>query len=148
MNRHIAFSLVLALISLSAFVDNIEGQQPNLPPVKPRAEMNQEEKDVADKIVAVTKGAAGVSICAILGFILLGVASIVVDLTPIFIAMYRSHPDTMAISLITIFFGWTCIGWWVAVIWAVKSIPEQSDVNVTVVNKSSKRKSRRRDDED
>lgn len=51
---------------------------------------------------------------------------------PILIALYRSHPDLAAISLIAIFFGWTCLGWWVALIWAVKSIPRPSRVSVNI----------------
>lgn len=44
-------------------------------------------------------------------------------LIPIGLALVRGHPDTVAIALVSLIFGWTCIGWFIALIWAVKSFP-------------------------
>ena len=48
------------------------------------------------------------------------VALIALYLLPIYEAAKRRHPNTLAISLIDIFLGWTVIGWIVALVWAVR----------------------------
>ncbi len=67
-------------------------------------------------------GAVGGILC-ILVSIVAGVAGIVLHFAPILICMYRGHPDTAAIAIINVFLGWTIVGWWVAIIWAVKAFP-------------------------
>jgi hypothetical protein len=37
---------------------------------------------------------------------------------PALVAKFRHHPNTAAIFLINLFFGWTFIGWVIALIWA------------------------------
>lgn len=134
-------------ISLLLLVPAIANAQP-----KPRDQMNQQEKDAhdAEKALAATAvtGVAGIGICGMISIIMACLVGALIGIVPIAIAIYRSHPDTMAIALITVFFGWSCFGWWIALIWAVKSIQEKSDVNVTVNNPTRKRRSRRRDDDD
>jgi hypothetical protein len=40
---------------------------------------------------------------------------------PSIIAFARSKRDTMAITLLNFFLGWTMIGWVVALVWALKT---------------------------
>jgi hypothetical protein len=105
MNRQciLAFALLFAL-SAPAF------SQPK--------ELTPEERADVD---ARMKTSAGVSVCAVLGFVAAGVFSIIIWTAPIWIAMMRGHPDTAAIALVTFFLGCTGIGWLVALIWSVKS---------------------------
>ena len=37
---------------------------------------------------------------------------------PTLVAKFRNHPNTLAIFLVNLFFGWTFIGWVVSLIWA------------------------------
>jgi hypothetical protein len=55
------------------------------------------------------------------------VVSLGVTLLPVVIAIWRGHPDTLAISLVAIFLGWTFLGWFIALIWSVKSFPRNPD---------------------
>ena len=70
-------------------------------------------------------GGVGCYVFGTLAMVLLGIM-------PIAIALYRSHPDLAAIVIITVFFSWTCIGWWIALIWAVKSITPPSTININI----------------
>ena len=40
---------------------------------------------------------------------------------PTIIALIKSKRDTVAILLLNLFLGWSVIGWFVALIWAVKN---------------------------
>lgn len=81
---------------------------------------------------------SGMGVCGVVGLIILIGSFVLAEIMPIAIAIYRSHPDTLAIVIITVFFGWTCIGWWIALIWAVKAFPKQSTVNVNVGGNTSR----------
>ena len=37
---------------------------------------------------------------------------------PTLVARSRNHPNTLPIFLVNLFFGWTFVGWMVALIWA------------------------------
>jgi hypothetical protein len=37
---------------------------------------------------------------------------------PTLVAKSRNHPNTLAIFLVNLFFGWTFIGWVVSLVWA------------------------------
>jgi len=37
---------------------------------------------------------------------------------PTLLAKYRNHPNTLPIFLVNLFFGWTFVGWVVALVWA------------------------------
>jgi Superinfection immunity protein len=91
-----------------------------------------EAKLAKEKAELAVTTAGGMSVCAMFGLAILVIGSIALNLMPVWICIYRNHPDTMAITVITIVFGWTCVGWWIALIWAVKSIPMPSNVNVTI----------------
>lgn len=44
---------------------------------------------------------------------------------PVFVAVVRGHPSWAAIFLVWLLFGWTMIGWFVALIWSFSGIPER-----------------------
>ena len=48
-------------------------------------------------------------------------AIVVVTLLPIAVARYRGHPNTIPIVLVTLFFGWTLVGWVGALAWSFSS---------------------------
>lgn len=56
-----------------------------------------------------------------------GLAFLGTFLLPVIVAVVRGHPDTAAITLVTLFFGCTFLGWAVALIWAIKSFPRRRD---------------------
>jgi hypothetical protein len=56
-------------------------------------------------------------------FVLLGTAaglafSLALLFLPTLVARSRNHPNTPAIFLVNLFFGWTFLGWVIALIWA------------------------------
>lgn len=46
-------------------------------------------------------------------------------LLPALIANWRKHPNRNSVFLVNLFFGWTFIGWVMALIWACSSISPQ-----------------------
>ena len=66
-----------------------------------------------------TEGAAGILLILVLVYFL-----------PVAIAITRRHPNGIAIFLINLLFGWTFIGWFIALIWAVKAIDRPQVVYV------------------
>lgn len=63
----------------------------------------------------------GAIVCAIAA-----VMSILLWLTflPTFIAYRREHPNRIPILLVNLFFGWTLVGWVVALVWACIAFAE------------------------
>jgi hypothetical protein len=54
---------------------------------------------------------------------------------PTIIAFFRGHPNKFVIGLVNFFLGWTFIGWWVSLFWALSNPGNQSViVNVTNTN--------------
>jgi len=49
---------------------------------------------------------------------------------PFIVATIRRQPNNTAIFLVNAVFGWTLIGWFVALIWAVKAIDKPTVVYV------------------
>lgn len=47
-----------------------------------------------------------------------GLLAIAVYFTPWFIALYRKHKNSLAIMVVTLFLGWTVVGWVIALVWA------------------------------
>lgn len=94
---------------------------------QPKAETPQErtarERRERENAEAATAVAGTLSVFAIFSFACIGVVGIFLNFIPIMIAAYRGHPDTAPIAILTIFLGCTGIGWWIALIWAVKSFP-------------------------
>jgi len=58
------------------------------------------------------------------GFVILIVAAIAYFF-PTVIAIHRDHPNRVAICLLNLFFGWTVIGWFGALIWSVLAIDKK-----------------------
>ena len=61
----------------------------------------------------------GLGIVALLILLVVGIALIALHFLPGIIASRRNHRNALAIWLVNIFFGWTLIGWVVALIWAL-----------------------------
>lgn len=59
--------------------------------------------------------------------ITLGVASLIAAALPVLVAVMRGHNNQIAIFLFAVFFGWTCIGWIVALIWAFSDNTRAND---------------------
>jgi hypothetical protein len=47
-------------------------------------------------------------------------------LIPAIVAHQRGHHQHMAILVLTMFFGWTLIGWGIALVWSCTAIPPPS----------------------
>ena len=55
---------------------------------------------------------------------LIMIAALLLYVLPAFVAGFRRHPNTAAITLLTLFLGWTFIGWAIALIWSVSAIDD------------------------
>lgn len=106
-------TIALALLCCSLFMPLAFNQEP-------QAERTEQEKaktrEEAMKSVSNTGG-----LLCLIGVIL------AINCLPILIALVRGHPDGIAIFLLTVFLGWTCIGWFIALLWAVKSFPRDRE---------------------
>lgn len=60
-------------------------------------------------------------IVALVTMAVMVIIGIIVYMLPAIIAGMRSHPNTGAITVLTILFGWTFIGWAVALVWSFTS---------------------------
>lgn len=47
---------------------------------------------------------------------------------PFLVALLRGHQNTVEIFILTLFFGWTFLGWIIALIWSFTAI--QTDINL------------------
>jgi hypothetical protein len=56
-----------------------------------------------------------------MGLILIGIV-LVCYFFPTLIAWRRGHHNTLAIFLMNLFLGWTCLGWIGALIWAATAV--------------------------
>jgi hypothetical protein len=84
-----------------------------------------------EELVGQTMAFLGLA-CAALGFLF--------SLLPGFIALARKHPNATAIFLLSLFFGWTVVGWVVALVWAFTNPPGRQ----TIVIKTGRPALRRR----
>lgn len=41
---------------------------------------------------------------------------------PLFVALLRGHHDTVKIFLLTLFLGWTLVGWIIAFVWSFTDV--------------------------
>lgn len=53
------------------------------------------------------------------------VAAVVIYFLPTMIAYFRRHERRGSILLVDLFFDWTFVGWWFALIWAIVGKPEK-----------------------
>lgn len=67
------------------------------------------------------------------------------ELIPTWIALARKHPNTVPIFLVNFFLGWTCIGWFVALVWSFTN--PQAGATVIIEDRPRRRRQRRRDDD-
>ena len=73
-------------------------------------------------------GAAAAAV--VLGLLVVCVFSLCVWLSPGLIASARHHHNAVAIWLVTIFAGWTFVGWIVALVWAFSNPPPAQQVYI------------------
>lgn len=74
-----------------------------------------------------------------IGFILLaGFAWVFIANAPIWIAVFRGHPNWVPIAVINFFLSWTVIAWIICLAWSLSSIDSGVVVNID-------RRRRRRD---
>jgi hypothetical protein len=58
--------------------------------------------------------------------VIVGLLAIAVLFLPAIVANQKKHKQYNSILLINILFGWTIIGWLIALIWAISASPVQS----------------------
>ena len=56
-------------------------------------------------------------------------SALLLYVVPMTDAYDRAHPDTVAISLLNLFLGWTLIGWLAALAWARRESPVEFHVS-------------------
>ena len=61
-----------------------------------------------------------------LAFLCAGVILFLVYIAPIFIARVRKHQNLGTIFMLTMFLGWTGIGWLLALAWSFSAVVEQT----------------------
>jgi Superinfection immunity protein len=69
-------------------------------------------------------GVGGVALIIVLAVVV--IASLVLYFLPVAVALFRHHPDTLAITGVCVLFVWTFLGWGLAMIWALKTTPRQA----------------------
>ena len=74
---------------------------------------------LAQAYMASHRSHMGLGIVAILVLLVLGIALVALHFLPGIIATRRHHRSALAIWLVNIFFGWTLIGWVIALVWAL-----------------------------
>jgi hypothetical protein len=74
---------------------------------------------LAQAYMAPQRSHTGLGIVAILVLLVIGVAVVALHFLPGIIATRRHHRSALAIWLVNIFFGWTLIGWVIALVWAL-----------------------------
>lgn len=57
----------------------------------------------------------------LLGLLMGGFIALAVYFLPVIIAAARKHKQIIPITLITIFIGWTFLGWLAAILWSLNS---------------------------
>ena len=114
-----------AIIALGVFLmampDAADAQQAakKSPPVAKAKTLNQQQAEAADAERA--RFAAFIALA-----IVVGLASLFIYSMPVLVCLVRGHPDTLAISVMCVLFGWSFLGWGIALIWACKSFPKPS----------------------
>jgi hypothetical protein len=68
--------------------------------------------------------AAG-AVMIVMLMVLVSACGLLLYLLPAIIAYSRGHPDTVAITALTILLGWSFIGWVVALVWSLKDSPSR-----------------------
>lgn len=63
-------------------------------------------------------------IAGIIIFLLLAIVGFLVYFIPTIIAVIRKHPNIAAIMTVNLLLGWVCVGWIVALVWALTAIDE------------------------
>lgn len=53
--------------------------------------------------------------------------SLAIYFIPVIIAYVRKHNNILAITILTIFLGWTFFGWLAAVLWALNSDVQENE---------------------
>ena len=53
--------------------------------------------------------------------------SLAIYFIPVIIAYVRKHNNLLAITIMTIFLGWTFFGWLAAILWALNSDTQNKD---------------------
>lgn len=53
--------------------------------------------------------------------------SLAIYFIPVIIAYIRKHNNILAITILTIFLGWTFFGWLAAVLWALNSDVQENE---------------------
>jgi hypothetical protein len=58
----------------------------------------------------------------IVGLVCIGLFGLFIYFLPVFIAGMRGHPNTAAIFVLTLFLGWSFIGWVIALVWSFTAV--------------------------
>lgn len=112
-------SMLVLLLSFT-----VASAQPNeRPPAKPKPAPKAVAIESDREFYAEGATVAGVSMG--LFFLFVGLASLLVQLVPIFIAIKRGHPNTVAITALSLLVGCTCIGWVAALVWSLTAFEKK-----------------------
>lgn len=71
-------------------------------------------------------------IVSVLVYLALLFVSIFIYGLPILVAVLRRHPHTSGITIVSIFLGFTVVGWGIALVWAALSFPKDDEDRTTV----------------
>ncbi len=89
------------------------------PEAERKAKAERDAKEIAEKAKPIGKAGATIAGFGLVTVLILGAISFVMQLVPIIIAFVRNHPSKLAITALSLLLGWTCIGWFVALIWSL-----------------------------
>lgn len=111
----------LALLTFLVFIPDVDAQQKGkkAPPADP-------------DITAVAAGFTVVSVILVIVGIVAGLLALAMYFVPVFVALYRGHPNAIAISAVCLLFGWTFLGWGIALIWSLTNFRKDSPQQIVI----------------
>lgn len=72
------------------------------------------------------ESSAAAAIGSIVFMLVIGLIGLVFYFLPMIVALKRDHPSLAGIALLNIFFGWSLIGWFAALIWCVSAFESRT----------------------
>jgi len=70
-------------------------------------------------------------------FLVLGALAVTIYFLPSIIAFNRKHREKWAIFAVNLFLGFTAVGWWIALIWALRSDEKRQQSQTIIIQQSN-----------
>ncbi|OWY61099.1 hypothetical protein B7486_65620, partial [cyanobacterium TDX16] len=109
-------------VCLLAFALLLPGTALAQPKEKEKAQLTDADKKQLEETKENAKAAAGFLGMGFVMFAAMCVGAIAFSLIPAVVAFGRGHPNALPITVVSLFFGWTCIGWVACLAWSLTAV--------------------------